>query len=88
MALFGNNKESQRMAAMRETQKPEEGLEMLIEYYDKTTETILVTFNLEELQQLVGNSLSTGASMNFPNAQPPFVINPRWVKKVIITKRQ
>ena len=88
MALFGNNKESQRMAAMRETQKPEEELEMLIEYYDKTTETILVTFNLEELQQLVGNSLSTGASMNFPNAQPPFVINPRWVKKVILTKRQ
>lgn len=88
MAVFGNNKESQRMAAMRETQKPEEELEMLIEYYDKTTETILVTFNLEELQQLVGNSLSTGASMNFPNAQPPFVINPRWVKKVILTKRQ
>lgn len=88
MAVFGNNKESQRMAAMRKTQKPEEELEMLIEYYDKTTETILVTFNLEELQQLVGNSLSTGASMNFPNAQPPFVINPRWVKKVILTKRQ
>ena len=88
MAVFGNNKESQRMAAMREIQKPEEELEMLIEYYDKTTETILVTFNLEELQQLVGNSLSTGASMNFPNAQPPFVINPRWVKKVILTKRQ
>ena len=88
MAVFGNNKESQRMAAMRETQKSEEELEMLIEYYDKTTETILVTFNLEELQQLVGNSLSTGASMNFPNAQPPFVINPRWVKKVILTKRQ
>lgn len=88
MAVFGNNKESQRMAAMRENQKPEEELEMLIEYYDKTTETILVTFNLEELQQLVGNSLSTGASMNFPNAQPPFVINPRWVKKVILTKRQ
>lgn len=88
MGLFENNKESQRMAAMRETQKPEEELEMLIEYYDKTTETILVTFNLEELQQLVGNSLSTGASMNFPNAQPPFVINPRWVKKVILTKRQ
>ncbi|MDS2238039.1 thiopurine S-methyltransferase [Streptococcus pneumoniae] len=88
MALFGNNRESQRMAAMRETQKPDEGLEMLIEYYDKTTETISVTFNLEELQQLVGNSLSTGASMNFPNAQPPFVINPRWVKKVTLTKRK
>ena len=88
MALFGNNKESQRMAAMRETQKPEEELEMLIEYYDKTTETISITSNLEELQQLVGNSLSTGASMHFPRAQPPFVINPRWVKKVTLTRRQ
>ena len=88
MALFGNNRESQGMAAMRETQKPAEELEMLIEYYDKTTETISVTRNLEELQQLVGNCLSTGASMNFPSAQPPFVINPRWVKKVTLTKRQ
>ncbi|MDX5016346.1 thiopurine S-methyltransferase [Streptococcus anginosus] len=88
MALFGNNRESQRMAAMREVPKPVEELEMLIEYYDKTTETISITFNPEELQQLVGNSLSTGASMNFPNAQPPFVINPRWVKKVTFAKRQ
>ena len=88
MALFGNSRESQVMAAMRETQKPEEELEMLIEYYDKTTETISITSNLEELHHLVGNSLSTGASMNFPSAQPPFVINPRWVKKVTLTKRQ
>ena len=88
MALFGNNRESQRITAMRETQKPEEELEMLIEYYDKTTETISITSNLEELQQLVGNSLSTGASMNFSSANPPFAINPRWVKKVTFTKRQ
>ena len=88
MALFGNNKESQRMAAMREAPKPVEELEMLIEYYDKTTETISIISNLEELQQLVGNSLSTGASMNFSSANPPFAINPRWVKKVTFTKRQ
>ena len=88
MALFGNNRESQRMAAMREAPKPVEELEMLIEYYDKTTETISITSNLEELQQLVGNSLSTGASMNFSSANPPFAINPRWVKKVTFTKRQ
>lgn len=88
MALFGNNRESQRMAAMREAPKPVEELEMLIEYYDKTTETISIISNLEELQQLVGNSLSTGASMNFSSANPPFAINPRWVKKVTFTKRQ
>lgn len=61
---------------------------MLIEYYDKTTETISIISNLEELQQLVGNSLSTGASLNFSSANPPFAINPRWVKKVTFAKRQ
>lgn len=56
---------------------------------DNFTETTVSYILLnEELQQLVGNSLSTGASMNFPSAQPPFVINPRWVKKVTLTKRQ
>ena len=35
MALFGNNRESQRMSAMREAPKPVEKLEMLIEYYDQ-----------------------------------------------------
>lgn len=87
MALFGNDRKSQRMAAMREAPKPVEELEMLIEYYDKTTETISIISNLEELQQLVGNSLSTGASMNFSSANPPFAINPRWVKKVTFAKR-
>ena len=45
MALFGNSRESQRMAAMRETQKPEEELEMLIEYYDHSIDTISITYN-------------------------------------------
>ncbi len=88
MVLFGNDRKSERMATMREAPKPVEELEMLIEYYDKTTETISIISNLEELQQLVGNSLSTGASMNFSSANPPFAINPRWVKKVTFTKRQ
>lgn len=88
MVLFGNDRKSERMAVMREAPKPVEELEMLIEYYDKTTETISIISNLEELQQLVGNSLSTGASMNFSSANPPFAINPRWVKKVTFTKRQ
>lgn len=88
MVLFENDRKSERMAAMREAPKPVEELEMLIEYYDKTTETISIISNLEELQQLVGNSLSTGASMNFSSANPPFAINPRWVKKVTFTKRQ
>ena len=60
MALFGNNKESQRMAAMRETQKPEEELEMLIEYYDHSIDTISITYNLETLQHLVASSFKTG----------------------------
>lgn len=88
MALFGNNRESQRMAAMREAPKPVEELEMLIEYYDHSIDTISITYNLEALQQLVGSSFKTGASMNFSSANPPFAINPKWVKKVTLTKRQ
>ncbi|WP_270737827.1 hypothetical protein [Streptococcus anginosus] len=52
MALFGNNRESQRMAAMREAPKPVEELEMLIEYYDKTTEAVAkAQTNLAEAKQ-------------------------------------
>lgn len=71
-------------ARMRPTEpKPVQDIAMVIEYFDKTTETISLTYNLEELQRLVSSSFSTGASMNFSEAQPPFTINPRWVKKVI-----
>ncbi|WP_247949949.1 thiopurine S-methyltransferase [Streptococcus constellatus] len=70
-------------ARMRPTEpKPVQEIVMVIEYFDKATETISLTYNLEELQRLVSSSFSTGASMNFSEAQPPFTINPRWVKKV------
>ncbi|NJJ28082.1 thiopurine S-methyltransferase [Streptococcus anginosus] len=70
-------------ARMRSTEpKPVQEIVMVIEYFDKATETISLTYNLEELQRLVSSSFSTGASMNFPSARPPFTINPRWVKKV------
>lgn len=70
-------------ARMRPTEpKPVQEIVMVIEYFDKATETISLTYNLEELQRLVSSSFSTGASMNFPEAQPPFTISPRWVKKV------
>ncbi len=70
-------------ARIRPTEpKPVQEIVMEIEYFDKTTETISLTYNLEELQRLVSSSFSTGASMNFPSARPPFTINPRWVKKV------
>ena len=57
-------------------------IEMIVEYFDKTAETISITSNLEELQKLVSSSFGTGASMNFTSAAPPFSINPRWVKKI------
>ena len=88
MALFGNNRESQRMSAMREAPRPVEKLEMLIEYYDHSIDTISITYNLETLQHLVASSFKKGASMNFCSAKPPIAINPRWVKKVTFTKRQ
>lgn len=70
------------MAQMKQAPKPVQEIEMVIEYFDKATETISLTYNLEELQRLVSSSFRTGASMNFSEAQPPFTINPRWVKKV------
>lgn len=57
-------------------------IEMIVEYFDKTAESISITSNLEELQKLVSSSFGTGASMNFTSAAPPFSINPRWVKKI------
>ena len=57
-------------------------IEMIVEYFDKTAESISITSNLEELQKLVSSSFGTGASMNFTTAAPPFSINPRWVKKI------
>lgn len=86
MGLFNKQEDVIRgtMAArMRPTEpKPVQEIVMVIEYFDKTTETIALTYNLEELQRLVSSSFSTGASMNFSEAQLPFTINPRWVKKV------
>lgn len=83
MGLFTN---SDNVAHHYSEPKPVEPIEMLVEYHYSMRETITITFNLEELQQLVGNSLSTGASMNFASANPPFLINPRWVKKVTFRK--
>lgn len=86
MGLFNKQEDVIRgtvAARMRPTEpKPVQEIAMVIEYFDKTTETIALTYNLEELQRLVSSSFSTGASMNFSEAQPPFTINPRWVKKV------
>lgn len=83
MGLFTN---SNHEAHHYSEPKPVEPIEMLVEYHDSTRETITITFNLEELEQLVGNSLSTGASMNFATANPPFFINPRWIKKITFRK--
>ena len=57
-------------------------IEMIVEYFDKTVDSISVTSNLEELEKLVSSSFGTGASMNFTSATPPFSINPRWVRKI------
>ena len=62
--------------------QPVQEIEMIVEYFDKTVDSISVTFNLEELEKLVSSSYGTGASMNFPSETPPFSINPRWVKKI------
>ena len=83
MGLFNNQEKIYRGQAMkaRSSQSVQE-IEMIVEYFDKTVDSISVTSNLEELEKLVSSSFGTGASMNFTSATPPFSINPRWVKKI------
>ena len=83
MGLFNNQERINRGQVMKaEPSLPVQELEMLVEYFDKTVERFSVTSNLEELKNIVSNLFKTGASINFPSANPPFSINPRWVKKI------
>ena len=83
MGLFNNQERNNRVQAVKATpSQPVQEIEMIVEYFDKTVESISITFNLEELQKLVSSSFGTGASMNFTTSTPPFSINPRWVKKI------
>lgn len=81
--VFNNPEKIYRAQAVKATPpQPVQEIEMIVEYFDKTVESISITFNLEELEKLVSSSFGTGASMNFTSAAPPFSINPRWVKKI------
>lgn len=83
MGLFNNQERMNRGQAMKATpSQPVQEIEMIVEYFDKTVDSIFITYNLEELEKLVSSSFGTGASMNFTSATPPFSINPRWVKKI------
>lgn len=83
MELFNHQERINGVQAMKATpSQPVQDIEMLVEYFDKTVESIFITFNLEKLQGLVSSSFGTGASMNFTSATPPFSINTRWVKKI------
>ena len=83
MGLFNNQERMDRVQAVKATSsQPVQEIEMIVEYFDKTVDSISITFNLEKLQELASSSFRTGASMNFPSATPPFSINPRWVKKI------
>ncbi|ORJ28575.1 thiopurine S-methyltransferase [Streptococcus oralis] len=83
MGLFNHQERINGVQAMKATpSQPVQEIEMIVEYFDKTVESISITFNLEELEKLVSSSFGTGASMNFTSATPPFSINPRWVKKI------
>lgn len=83
MGLFNNQERIIGGQAMKATpSQPVQEIEMILEYFDKTVESIFVTSSLEELEKLVASSFGTGASMNFLTSNPPFSINPRWVKKI------
>ena len=81
--VFNNPEKIYRAQAVKATPpQPVQEIEMIVEYFDKTIERFFVTSNLEELKRMVSNSIGTGASINFPSANPPFSINPRWIKRV------
>lgn len=83
MGFFDNQERMNGLQAVKAT--PPQSLQeikMVVEYFDKTVESFSVTANLEELKNMVADSIGTGASLNFPSANPPFSINPRWIKKV------
>ena len=83
MGLFNNQERMNRGQAMKATpSQPVQEIEMILEYFDKTVDSIFITYNQGELEKLVSSSFGTGASMNFTSATPPFSINPRWVKKI------
>lgn len=83
MGLFNHQERISGRQVMKATpSQPVQEIEVIVEYFDETTESISITSNLEELQKLVSSSFKTGASMNFTSATPPFSINPRWVKKI------
>ncbi|MDT9554892.1 thiopurine S-methyltransferase [Streptococcus mutans] len=70
------------LAQQRQAPKLVQEIEMVLDYFDESQETITITYNLEELQKRVVTSFETGASMNFTTAIPPFSLNPHWIKKV------
>lgn len=83
MGLFNHQERINRGQAMKATLSQQvQEIKMIVEYFDKTAESISITSNLEELQKLVSSSFETGVSMNFTSATPPFFINPRWVTKI------
>ena len=89
MGFFDNQERTSGLQAVKVT--PPQSVQeivMVVEYFDKTIENFSVTSNLEELKRMVSNSFRTGVSINFPSANPPFSINPRWVKKVIYQAKQ
>ena len=83
MRFFDSQERTSGLQAVKATPpQPVQEIVMVVEYFDKTIENFSVTANLEELKNIVSNSFGTGASINFPSANPPFSINPRWVKKI------
>ena len=54
MGLFNNQERMNRGQAMKDRpSQPVQEIEMIVEYFDKTVESISITFNLEELEKLV-----------------------------------
>ena len=83
MGFFDSQERTSGLQAVKATPpQPVQKIEMIVEYFDKTVESFSVTANLEELKNMVADSIGRGTSLNFPSSNPPFSINARWIKKV------
>lgn len=91
--MFGKNnsqKDSKSMARLAKAAPTSELVEPLtisIKYHDGTIEVIDVTYNIEELQHLFAQAMQNGSELIFTDVNPVITINPRYIKKVIFTRK-
>ncbi|HFU4432870.1 hypothetical protein [Streptococcus suis] len=86
MGFFQNDNE--RLAAKRVAagNKPIDSVNVYIEYHDQMVEQINLKCNLDELLHLFSEAMQSGSGITLSGLTPVKVINPRYIKKVSLSK--